>query len=200
MQCTQCERVAHAGGLCRRCWNLSRGHSTSATSYTPRAGRVRYHGLSLLPGTVAALERAASTGRRTRAVIAAVLDAWAKGRVWRPPRVVAGGLVLALLVVASWSGLDCAARPPPERSRVRLVPTEALTGAAVLEQRSLPTAPEDWQKKPPCDAELDEHAINGACYARMSRKPPCGKLLQHGDACYRAVAKVQGPPVSVRER
>lgn len=62
---------------------------------------------------------------------------------------------------------------------------------------SLPSKPEPWQKEPPCDPDSGEEPINGACYGAMKRRPPCGpKLTQHGDTCYRPVAKAIKPPVS----
>ncbi len=63
----------------------------------------------------------------------------------------------------------------------------------------IPEKPEEWQKKPPCDEEAGEEVINGACYVGvLKRKPPCGpKLAQHGDICYRTIAKAPRPPSSI---
>lgn len=64
----------------------------------------------------------------------------------------------------------------------------------------LPTKPEKWQKTSDCDPDMDEHLINGACYARMSRKPPCGpKLRRHLDGCYRFVEKSTPKPTSITQ-
>ena len=71
-------------------------------------------------------------------------------------------------------------------------------GGATPGGRRIPEKPADWQKRPPCDEDSGEEAINGACYGAMKRKPPCGpKMVQHGDTCYRAVAKAPKPPTSI---
>lgn len=215
MSCKKCNRVVHAGGLCRRHWEESKGRGGVTRSYAPRReNAVHYHGLTVEKRTSEVIERAISeTGLAARSVMGCILDAWAIGQVWRRPEsVVLGGLVLALLLASSWLGANCA-HPRTEPAGVQVEaeddsfrgPTqdEALVAVDELEQRAgpvrtLPATPEDWQKRPPCDADLDEHLINGACYMRAGKMPPCGpKLLRYGDACFRAVAKAKEMPVSV---
>jgi hypothetical protein len=90
------------------------------------------------------------------------------------------------------------AEPPP----TPLVAAEALAdGEAPV--RRIPAKPLEWQKTPPCDADKDEHAVNGACYQRTGRSPKdpggCGaKLLEHDTGCYRAIAKAPREPTSIR--
>jgi hypothetical protein len=77
-----------------------------------------------------------------------------------------------------------------------LAAEEALTeGEAPV--RRIPAKPLEWQKRPPCDADMGEVAINGACYVGPL-PAPCRKLLEHDGQCYRAVAKAPREPTSIR--
>jgi hypothetical protein len=65
-------------------------------------------------------------------------------------------------------------------------------------RRGIPLKPSTDQKKPPCDAELGEEALHAACYVPVAgRKPPCGKLLEEGQRCFRAVFVAPRQPTSV---
>lgn len=99
-------------------------------------------------------------------------------------------------------------RPPlviePLEAHDAFTDTREDAGSPV--RRGIPPSAQvaDWQKKPPCDADKDEHAINGACYQRTGRSPKdpggCGaKLLEHGEGCYRAIANAQREPTSISE-
>jgi hypothetical protein len=72
----------------------------------------------------------------------------------------------------------------------------ADTKAPAPADQFVPTSPEEWQKKPPCDPEQDERQINGACWQATSRKPPCGPLWRHQELCVRPIAKAKPHPVS----
>lgn len=60
----------------------------------------------------------------------------------------------------------------------------------------VPTAPEPWMKAPPCDSNLEEYPINGACWQATPRRPPCGQLRRWKDGCYRPLRKPETPPIS----
>ena len=49
----------------------------------------------------------------------------------------------------------------------------------------VPAKPEKGWKRPPCDGEMAEYAINGACWTETSKTPPCGRLYEHEGKCYR---------------
>lgn len=190
-----CGRRADRSGLCRHCWDAD--HGRPSTSYTPRrAGTVRYHGLTLRRATADLVERVATVeGLAVRAVLSGIVEAWAARRLWRPAR-----LASVLACLALWT---CALPQPPPAGPVR---REALTSTE-LEQRGsvrrvVPPRPEDWQKRPPCDADAGETEVNGACYVEVARRrAPCGPvLLEHGGACYRAVAKPEPRPSVVGAR
>jgi hypothetical protein len=67
------------------------------------------------------------------------------------------------------------------------------------EEYWIPKEPYSWQKlAKDCDAAAGEEAINGACWVWIAAvKPPCGKLIRHGDKCYRPVAADPGKPVGL---
>lgn len=112
---------------------------------------------------------------------------------------------LAVLLVYVGSGLmaSCAPRRTVDVPATVVRPREegalADTGKpqdAQPVERLIPDAPEPWQKKPPCDEEQDERAINGACWQATSRRPPCGPLWRNGDICLRPIAKSKPQPFS----
>jgi hypothetical protein len=85
------------------------------------------------------------------------------------------------------------AEPPP----VPLVAEEALTeGEAPV--RRIPAKPLEWMKTPPCDDEMGEVVVNGACYVELAKRPPCGRLPEHAGKCFRAIAKAPREPTSIR--
>lgn len=65
-------------------------------------------------------------------------------------------------------------------------------------RRGIPLKPGEGQKRPPCDAEMGEEALRGACYIPVAgRKPPCGRLLEDGSQCFRAVFVAPRQPTSL---
>lgn len=117
---------------------------------------------------------------------------------------------VTLAVVAAYVGIFLLqVRCAPARKESPLVtpqvaPLEredALTdngdaGPVPLLSPVLPERPHPWQKRPPCDQDAVEEEIQGACYGRMDRSPPCGpKLVEHRGKCYRTIAR-NVPPVS----
>lgn len=168
---------------------------------------VAVQGLRLLRSTAEAIEDArGKLGWSTRAVISSILDSWAAGRRWKPPRttVALGGVAVVLALVGGWAGSNCAparelAAPPPSgpAREEAFVAVEELEQSGRPGRRIIPSKPADWQKKPPCDSDMGEEAIRGACYGRMAKKPPCEKLIEYEGACYRAVAKAKEVPVSL---
>lgn len=85
--------------------------------------------------------------------------------------------------------------PSPEDERGALIGGAGTGGGQEI---LIPPKPEAWQKTRDCDPDMDEHLINGACYAKMSRKPPCGpKLRRHGDGCFRFVTREPRLPSSI---
>lgn len=115
-----------------------------------------------------------------------------------------------LLCMALLPALACLSRAPsvsippelpsgPIPHEESVVDLQADGGAPV--RRGIPKEPADWQKRPPCPKEMGEREIRGACYFRIhpeDMKPPChAPALEHGDFCWRAVAKLQRSPSSI---
>jgi hypothetical protein len=55
------------------------------------------------------------------------------------------------------------------------------------------------QQAPPCDPapSSGELAINGGCWSRMERRPPCAQFYEHEGRCYVPVREMPRPPTSV---
>lgn len=113
------------------------------------------------------------------------------------------GLFVAVVTLAS---ARCA--PGKESQRIGVVdrrPVERHEGlidtkrdAGAPPRRGIPLKPSPDQKKPPCDAEMGEEPRFGACYVPVAgRKPPCGRLLEDGDQCFRAVFVAPREPSSI---
>lgn len=110
-----------------------------------------------------------------------------------------GVAVLALTLGAA----RCA--PRPDREALIRSPVAQEDGLIDLRQdggqplrRGVPLKPGEGQKRPPCDAEMGEEALRGACYVPVAgRKPPCGRLLEEGDQCFRAVFVAPRQPTSL---
>ena len=76
-----------------------------------------------------------------------------------------------------------------------MLPSVSVSGT------ELPPPPGPGQKTKNCDADMGEEMINGGCYARLAKKPPCGpRLLEYEGACFRAVAAPVRDPVSAPGR
>lgn len=112
-------------------------------------------------------------------------------------------LVQALLSYCAIFGVQIACMPQ-RGSQLVLSPVERDEMLADVKERpdagvrlGVPLKPEPFQKTPPCDAEMGEVAINGACYGEMAKKPPCGKLREHDGRCYRPIARQERPPTSI---
>ena len=76
------------------------------------------------------------------------------------------------------------------------------TLAAIADESIIPLAPGvlTSEKLPPCDPELEEEEIGGACYMRVNRKAPCGdKLREYKGQCYRALGVPKGPRPNLSE-
>lgn len=198
-----------AGGRCRRHERLARGRQTGR-AYSPRGDdREAFLRLRVLRRTAAKLRAAQEeVGWSSRAVVVAILDNWAVGRPWKPRPAAVGAVVFVVACFAGPTSWRCAAleiAPPPAQLPMEfppVLPDEALVGVKEgppARPRGIPPRPEPWQKPPPCDLEAGEEAINGACWAKMARKPPCGsKMREHAGACWRAVAKLPVVPVAVQ--
>lgn len=96
----------------------------------------------------------------------------------------------------------------PQEQGVPPLPTEdqAVTddasdaGPLYTPSPRMPDGPLPWQKTPPCDVDMAETAVNGACYIIIGRSPPCGpKLIEHQGRCFRSIAKAPRQPVSGQE-
>lgn len=118
------------------------------------------------------------------------------------------GTIALLLVIVTLLGACTSKRVESAGAPLVIQPVEASdtmtdvdqTAKAPAQQkrRGIPLKPEPFQKTPPCNEDAGEEAVNGACYAAMKRKPPCGPiLLEHEGTCYRAVAKAPKPPTSI---
>jgi hypothetical protein len=108
---------------------------------------------------------------------------------------------IALLVFACLLPVvGCLSRQtmPTETASAPPMFEEALTDGKTPVVVRPPAKPLDWQKRPPCDADAGEEAINGACYFAAKRVPPCGRLVEHEGSCYRAIAKAPREPTSIR--
>jgi hypothetical protein len=109
--------------------------------------------------------------------------------------------LLAYTIIVGLHGACTQPRPVP-LSREPVEHAEFLTD---LNERpdagvrlGIPFTPGPNQKTPPCDPEMGEVPINGACYAEMAKRPPCGKLREHDGRCYRPIAKQERPPSSLK--
>jgi hypothetical protein len=87
---------------------------------------------------------------------------------------------------------------PQEAAEAAPMAEEALTDGKTPIVVRPPLQALDWQKPPPCDPDMAEVAINGACYVELAKKPPCGRMVEHAGSCYRAIAKAPREPTSIR--
>jgi hypothetical protein len=88
-------------------------------------------------------------------------------------------------------------RDPVPREEGGLIDLKPDGGLPV--RRGIPFKPGADQKKPPCDTDMGEEARYGACYVPVAgRKPPCGKLLEDGEQCFRAVFVAPRAPSSIQ--
>lgn len=84
----------------------------------------------------------------------------------------------------------------PERTPVD---TQRSGGIAGKAGPAVPVKPEEWMKRAPCLPDAEE-AINGACFVRTAKTPPCPRsFYEHAGGCFVAVAKVPRPPTSIEE-
>jgi len=68
-----------------------------------------------------------------------------------------------------------------------------------LDSSTVPAKPDAAQKRTPCNPELGETAIDGACYVVVGNmRPPCGKLFQWRNQCVRPVLAAPRPDASLR--
>ena len=117
--------------------------------------------------------------------------------------------MLAVVVVLSTLGAATCAPPsmgealvrPPVRPEEGLIDLRQDGGPPV--RRGIPNKPASWQKRPPCPKEMGEREISGACYFRIhpdDMKPPCrSPAMEHGEFCWRAVAKPPREPSSIAD-
>lgn len=114
--------------------------------------------------------------------------------------------VVAAYLVVSLCVLRCV--PPRSDVEIQLVETPLAPGELLADLTSdggtqqrlgVPRKPEAWQKPPPCDEDFGEVALFGACYVKLEKKPPCGKLREYNGGCFRGIAKAPRPPSSVIE-
>lgn len=124
--------------------------------------------------------------------------------LWRgdPSRTAVRLAAVAALVLLPLS--SCMRRPAVLAERPLPAEEDAYADiredGGVVSSPRMPEAPLAWQKRPPCDVDMGETAVNGACYIVIGRSPPCGpKLIEYRGLCYRAIAKAKTPPVSGQE-
>jgi len=126
------------------------------------------------------------------------------GPVWHmppawPPRVLGAVAVsIALWGVLALHPGPIHVQPPPEWPIPEHVTTDWLTrdGGAI----AVPMPPKrlERQQAPPClPASTGDEEINGGCWSRMERRPPCGQFYEHQARCYVPVRETPRPPTSV---
>jgi hypothetical protein len=93
--------------------------------------------------------------------------------------------------------LGCMARRADPPLRPSPAAEDALTEGETPVVVRPPAKPLEWMKVPPCDSDMGEVAINGACYVELAKRPPCGRLVEHAKSCYRAIAKTPRQPTSI---
>jgi hypothetical protein len=63
------------------------------------------------------------------------------------------------------------------------------TDGDIVPAANMPPTPLPGQRRPPCSET--QVAINGACWWKADRAPPCKELYRHGEACYIPAAEGQ---------
>lgn len=91
-----------------------------------------------------------------------------------------------------WDTIPPTTEPHPSEGVIDLDDKKTPT------QRGIPARPESWQKRPPCDTESGEVALNGACYVELKKTPPCGRALEYKGGCYRPVVRPERLPTSIQ--
>lgn len=100
--------------------------------------------------------------------------------------------VVALLAIAGVLGLATSSAyrlavpeaPPPLEQQWTGGSGNVATMTADVVRRTLPD-PDPRQRRPPCDPDVGEEAINGACWIRLSvEKCNTQKAFEHNGKCY----------------
>jgi len=91
---------------------------------------------------------------------------------------------------------QCAYTPSPYQDGLGDLITGPTQVGPKLPERWVPNGMAANQKPAPCDASLGETAINGGCWVYIADvPPPCGRLYQYENRCYRPVAADPKPAV-----
>ncbi len=73
---------------------------------------------------------------------------------------------------------------------------QATRAAGKSGRRTIPAQPLEGQKTRGCEEE-DSETINGGCWVRLERRPPCGaRHFEHRGGCYMPVAEDPKTPVA----
>ncbi len=79
------------------------------------------------------------------------------------------------------------------------VPAVLTVDAGEESRYTVPKTPQkDW-KRPPCNRDMAEYAINGACWVKTAHTPPCARLYEYDGACYIPVARPPQRPAAIEE-
>ncbi|RJS19544.1 hypothetical protein DRW03_21160 [Corallococcus sp. H22C18031201] len=115
----------------------------------------------------------------------------AKGPIANGSAVMAAVAAMMLGVLLLPQGDIFAALPMPVET-VNFALTAAPAGVL---GRPIPPEPLQGQKTGKCNEDAAEESINGGCWtAAAKKKPPCGTLWEHGDACYIPIGAEQVAP------
>jgi hypothetical protein len=192
------------------------------TNMTPRKRRqwartfigARHHGFSGLELLLFALACARNAGSAVPLLVALRVvprvkplrerSARSTWPVWRipatwPPRMlgaVAIGIALWGLLAPHPEPLNMGA--PPEWSAPESFATDWLSRDGGTIAVPMPPTRLEKQQAPPClPASAGDEEINGGCWSRMERRPPCGQFYEHKGRCYVPVRETPKPPTSV---
>ncbi|MBM7117784.1 hypothetical protein [Archangium primigenium] len=86
----------------------------------------------------------------------------------------------------------------PERPEFESIATDWLSRDGGTIAVPMPPKRLEKQQASPClPASTGDEEINGGCWSRMERRPPCGQFYEHQGRCYVPVRESPRPPTSV---
>jgi hypothetical protein len=116
------------------------------------------------------------------------------------------GLAVAFVVTAAHDALEPEALPPAvvyfNPSESPIIASDGVDwdpSGVVIGALRVPEKPPEWQETR-CEARRDEKSINGGCYVKAARPPPCAEgQFEHDQQCWVAVGKRTRPVTTITE-